>query len=675
MKSFISIIILLMLNLIVSGQGVNFEHLTFDEALAKAKTENKLVFMDCYTTWCGPCKHMTEKVFTQEKAGEYFNPKFVCVKFDMEKGEGRELAKRFGVKVYPSFFIIRPDGSMQHTVVGGGDLNSFIARVEKGLNEKTSLDYLNKLYEKGKMNKKQLIAYQLALLDAYDKVKSVEVSEKLNAILKDKDRMKKEYWPIVENDSYNSYNFKLVTNHIATFRKNIGKKEVDLYLYNNYIKAINDTKIRNAKEPAARLNQIRQEVTHLDLDNQDRLMANLELTEAVVNEDIEKVISLLSQENSGYDIGAVASALMGIKTKVTKEEAGRITTLGDKLIGAASREREKAYLKTVFENFKIIAHTGVYFQDLTLEQALAKAKQQRKNIFIDCYTSWCGPCQYMTKKVFVKEKIGDFLNKNFICVKYDMEKGEGPEIGKRFGVRAYPTFVIVTPDGNIRHKIVGGGEEEQFIKRVEESFDNSKALCTLIAKYKEGNRDKAFLASYAQTLLALYDPSAKEIANELFNTLSDEEKVSPEYWFIFEKKKLSPKGSNAEKYLLTNRDKFNKTQGKDIVDQLLSQDLQKQLMEILASKGQAIEASRFDELAKEVKNLKLNNEKSLLGLIAIGKAMKNGNIDRFLTTCERELPKVNADKRILNYYLTRLTEGNGSASQKARWKKIAEKYL
>ena len=238
MKSLISIITLLMFSFTVFGQGVNFKHLTFDEALAKAKAENKLIFMDCYTTWCGPCKYMTENVFPQEKAGEYFNPKFVCVKFDMEKGEGPELAKRFGVRAYPTFFIIRPDGTMQHTVVGGGEVDDFIARIEKGLNEKTSLDYLNKLYEKGKMNKKQLIAYQIALLDAYDKAKSTEVSEKLNAVLKDKDKMKKEYWPIMENDGYGSDNFKLVVNNVATFRKNIGKEKVDSYLYNNYSRAI-----------------------------------------------------------------------------------------------------------------------------------------------------------------------------------------------------------------------------------------------------------------------------------------------------------------------------------------------------------------------------------------------------------------------------------------------------
>ncbi len=85
MKKLIPLIVCLFVSAITFAQGgVDFQHLTFDEALAKAKAEKKLVFVDCYTTWCGPCKHMTNEVFPQEKAGEYFNPRFVCVNFDME---------------------------------------------------------------------------------------------------------------------------------------------------------------------------------------------------------------------------------------------------------------------------------------------------------------------------------------------------------------------------------------------------------------------------------------------------------------------------------------------------------------------------------------------------------------------------------------------------------------
>ena len=62
--------------------GVDFQHLTFDEALAKAKAEKKLVFVDCYTTWCGPCKMMTTKIFPMKEAGEFFNPRFVPINSD-----------------------------------------------------------------------------------------------------------------------------------------------------------------------------------------------------------------------------------------------------------------------------------------------------------------------------------------------------------------------------------------------------------------------------------------------------------------------------------------------------------------------------------------------------------------------------------------------------------------
>ena len=126
----------------------------------------------------------------------------------------------------------------------------------------------------------------------------------------------------------------------------------------------------------------------------------------------------------------------------------KIIVLEDKFLGFAD-ENGKTYIKNYFENLKIAAHVGVYFQDLSYEDALAKAKQQGRKLFIDCYTTWCGPCKYMSETVFKQEKVGDFLNLNFICLKYDMEKGEGPELAKKFGVRAYPTFVIVNPDGTI----------------------------------------------------------------------------------------------------------------------------------------------------------------------------------------------------------------------------------
>lgn len=83
----------LSLTLLRAQEGVRFESLTFEEALQKAKEENRWIFLDAYTSWCGPCKVMAEQVFTLAKAGVFFNSRFVNVKYDMEKGEGQSWQK------------------------------------------------------------------------------------------------------------------------------------------------------------------------------------------------------------------------------------------------------------------------------------------------------------------------------------------------------------------------------------------------------------------------------------------------------------------------------------------------------------------------------------------------------------------------------------------------------
>ena len=105
MKKIVLAVFMAAMALSLSAQ-INFREGGFAEALEAAKSENKLVFMDCYTSWCGPCKLMASKEFVQEKAGEYFNPRFVSVKIDMEEGEGVELRKRYDVNAYPTLLVL-----------------------------------------------------------------------------------------------------------------------------------------------------------------------------------------------------------------------------------------------------------------------------------------------------------------------------------------------------------------------------------------------------------------------------------------------------------------------------------------------------------------------------------------------------------------------------------------
>lgn len=94
---------------------------------------------------------------------------------------------------------------------------------------------------------------------------------------------------------------------------------------------------------------------------------------------------------------------------------------------------------------------------------LARAKKENKLIFIDAYTVWCRPCIQMAKDVFTLDNVADFYNNNFINVSMDMEKGEGPVLGKKYEVAAYPAFLFINGDGKLVHKDGGFMEAPAFI--------------------------------------------------------------------------------------------------------------------------------------------------------------------------------------------------------------------
>ncbi len=108
--------------------------------------------------------------------------------------------------------------------------------------------------------------------------------------------------------------------------------------------------------------------------------------------------------------------------------------------------------------------TGIQFFQGTLAQAQAKAKAEKKLIFMDAYTVWCGPCKWMAANTFTDSEVAAYYNKNFINLKMDMEKGEGPGLARKYGVRAYPTLYFLNPDGTVAHQVMGGRGPDDFIK-------------------------------------------------------------------------------------------------------------------------------------------------------------------------------------------------------------------
>ena len=165
-KSLSSVIFFLMLNVFGFGQdekselkGIRFHHGTFTEALAKAEKEDKLVFMDAFTTWCGPCKRMAASVFPDQMVGEFYNANFINVKMDMEKGEGPGLAQKYGVRSYPTLLYIGADGKVVHNASGARPSEAFIELGQEALKKFDKSVSWGKLYNEGKRDAATVLGY------------------------------------------------------------------------------------------------------------------------------------------------------------------------------------------------------------------------------------------------------------------------------------------------------------------------------------------------------------------------------------------------------------------------------------------------------------------------------------------------------------------------------------
>lgn len=145
----------------LSAQMVLFKG-TFEEAVKRAKEENKDLFVDFYADWCGPCKAMAQEVFTRPEVGEYFNARFICLQVNVEAKENAEVVKTYRVTALPTMVFIR-NGKELRRIQGTMASPAFIKEAKIALGEELSFE---QVYDKFKKNKKDFELQQQLLLDA-----------------------------------------------------------------------------------------------------------------------------------------------------------------------------------------------------------------------------------------------------------------------------------------------------------------------------------------------------------------------------------------------------------------------------------------------------------------------------------------------------------------------------
>ena len=119
-----------------TSYGLSFYEGSWSDALGKAKAENKLIFLEIHASWCGSCKRLKETTFTDREAGDLYNSNFINLVLDGEKGEGKVLAQKYGIKAYPALLFIDHTGRLVAEVNGYHNPRRFVQLGKRVLNQK-----------------------------------------------------------------------------------------------------------------------------------------------------------------------------------------------------------------------------------------------------------------------------------------------------------------------------------------------------------------------------------------------------------------------------------------------------------------------------------------------------------------------------------------------------------
>ena len=178
-----------------------------------------------------------------------------------------------------------------------------------------------------------------------------------------------------------------------------------------------------------------------------------------------------------------------------------------------------ATILSILASFQVQAQ-GIDFFHGTWEEAIEAAKAQEKLIFVDAYTTWCGPCKRMAKNIFPLPEVGEVYNGNFINLKIDMETEPGLKFQKKYPVSAFPTFYFIDEKGEAIMNVKGGRTAEAFIELAKTAVGKVDRSLDYVEEYEKGNRDPELVYNYVKALNKAGKPSLK-IANDYLRSQED----------------------------------------------------------------------------------------------------------------------------------------------------------
>lgn len=136
--------------------GIVFVEGSWKDAIEAAKKANKLLFVDAYADWCGPCKAMAKDVFPQENVGTFYNANFIAYKMDVDSQEGGQVFARYNGSAMPTYLFIDPNNEqLVYKQLGMVPADEFIEIGKKAL----QMPEFKKKYQAGTLSADEKLNY------------------------------------------------------------------------------------------------------------------------------------------------------------------------------------------------------------------------------------------------------------------------------------------------------------------------------------------------------------------------------------------------------------------------------------------------------------------------------------------------------------------------------------